>query len=805
MFKNYLTIALRNLWKYKQITFINIFGLAVGMTACILILLFVQHELSYDRYHEKADRIYRVSREWRNEDGTTNLHLGHAAPPFAPLLENDFPGVVLQAVRLIDDSPLITYEEGNKQIVEEDFFFADPDIFQVFTFPMLQGDPKTALQEPNTVVLTESTARKYFGEENPLGKTLNYNNSVDMKVTGVVEDVPSNSHFHFGMLASFTMVENFFGIDNLMSNWGNNSFSTFLLLPEGYDPEDLQAQIPGFLDKHLGEYQGIPASRFNFLHLWPLTDIHLHSHLDSEIEPNGDIAYVYIYTIIALFILGIACINFMNLSTARASRRAKEVGVRKVMGALRTTLIKQFVSESMVIAVFSLLLAVLLTTLFLPYFNNFLGKMLSLNVAENFFVLLLLVGIVMVVGLVAGSYPAFFLSAFQPASILRGGGHPKGKHTHLRAGLVVLQFTIATALVVGVITIEKQLDYVKSKPLGFNKENLVALPANQEIYNQFELIKAQLIEQPGISDVTLSSRIPSGRLLDSQDAQAEVDGQMKDVNFRIADVHVDHDFLNSLQSTFVAGRNFDFERVSDSTEAFIINEATVKAIGWPSAEEAVGKEFHYGDRQGYIIGVVQDFHFESLHQPIAPIVFMVTGGRFNNVIVRIKEGAMEQTLDYLKERWAYLQPGYPFTYFTIHDRFDQQYTSEDKLSKVVQYFSMLAIIIAALGLVGLASYTAELRFKEIGIRKVLGASVGQILLLLTRSFTWLVLLAFLIACPLAWYLMQQWLDTFAYHDTLHWWAFLAAGAFSILIAWVTVGSQTIRAAASNPVESLRSE
>ncbi len=805
MVKNYLTIALRHLWKYKQITLINVFGLAVGMAACILMLLFVQNELSYDRFHENADRIYRVSREWQNQDGETSLHLGHVAPPFAPLLENDFPGVVLQAVRMLSANPLITYEAGNKQIVEENFFFADPDFFEVFTFPMMAGNPKTALNEHNAVVLTESTAKRYFGDGDPIGKTLNIDNEVDMKVTGVVKDVPANSHFHFDMLGSFLIVENFFGRDNLMSNWGNNNYSTFLLLPEGYDPDALQAQLPGFIDKHMQPYQGIPASKGNFLHLWPLTDIHLHSHLDSEIEANGDIAYVYIYTIIALFILGIACINFMNLSTARAGRRAKEVGVRKVMGAVRKMLIKQFVAESMLVAVFSLLLALVLTTLLLPYFSDFVGKTLTLAIGDNLFVLLLLVGIVLLVGLVAGSYPAFFLSAFQPAQILRGSGQPKGRHTRLRAGLVVLQFTIAIALIVGVITIGSQLKYVKSKPLGFNKDNLVVLPASEDIYTQFESIKAQLLEQPGISDVTLSSRVPSGRLLDSQDGKAEVNGGMEDINIRVADVHIDHDFLNTLQIELVAGRNFDFDRVSDSTEAFVINEAAVKAIGWPSDEEAVGKEFHYGGRQGYIIGVVKDFHFESLHQSIAPIVFMVTDGRANSVIVRVNEGAMEQTLDYLKERWSYLLPGYPFSYDTVGSRFDEQYTSEDKLSRVVQYFSLLAILIAALGLVGLASYLAEQRFKEIGIRKVMGASVGQILLLLTKSFTWLVLVAFVIACPIAYYLMHQWLDTFAYHDTLHWWTFLAAGVFALLIAWITVGSQTLRAATSNPVESLRSE
>ncbi len=804
MLKNYLKIALRNLWKFKQVTFINSFGLAVGMTACILMLLWVQDELSYDRFHENADQIYRVSREWRNADGETNLHLGHLAPPFAPLMKSDFQGDILEAVRLLSYNPLMTYEAADKQMIEDDFFFADSTLFKVFTFPMIQGNPETALIEPNSLVLTESTAKKYFGDEDPMGKTLNFENEMDMQVTGVVKDVPTNSHFNFDMLCSFVSVENYYGRENLMSNWGSNNYATYLLLPEGYNPDDLEAKFPAFFDKHMEPYQGIPASEANFLHLWPLTDIHLHSHLDSEIKANGDIAYVYIYTIIALFILGIACINFMNLSTARAGRRAKEVGVRKVMGALRPALIKQFMSESVLVAVFSLLVALVLTQLVLPSFNNFVGKSLSLEIS-NFFVFLLLTGIVLVVGILAGSYPAFFLSRFQPASILRSRKTPKGGHAYLRAGLVVLQFTIAIALVVGVITIEKQLDFVKSKPLGFNKENLLVLPAGDEIYRKYESLRDQLLAQPGISEVTLSSRVPSGRLLDSQGTQAEVNGNMENVNFRIADVHVDHDFLNSFEIELAAGRNFDRNRASDSTEAFIINEAAVKVIGWASVDEAIGKEFHYGMRKGYIIGVTEDFHFESLHQSIAPIVFFITNGRANSVIVRVNQGAMDQTVAYLKEQWSYLRPGYPFDHYTISDRFEEQYDAEDRLGAVVQYFSLLAILIAALGLIGLASYMVEQRFKEIGIRKVLGASVGQILILFGKNFTWLVLTAFVIAVPIAYYLMHWWLDTFAYQDSISLWAFVAAGGFALLIAWVTVGSQTFRAATSNPIDSLKDE
>ncbi|MEO0333880.1 MAG: FtsX-like permease family protein, partial [Bacteroidota bacterium] len=406
----------------------------------------------------------------------------------------------------------------------------------------------------------------------------------------------------------------------------------------------------------------------------------------------------------------------------------------------------------------------------------------------NPFLLLLLVGIILAVGIVAGSYPAFYLSAFQPARILRNSRGSQRGNTLLRSGLVITQFVISIALVIGVITVERQLDYVKSKPLGFNQDNLVVLPVNETIYNQYEELKAQLLNQPGISDVTLSSRVPSGRLNDSQGGQVEVDGEMKNLDFRLADVSVDHDFVNSFGIELTAGRNFNITRASDSTEAFIVNESAVRAIGYASSEEAIDKKISYGGRQGYIIGVTKDFHFESLHQSIAPIIFYITSRQVYNLTARVHASAMDETISYLKEQWSYLRPGFPFDYYTIGDRFQGQYDDEDRLGQIVQFFSLLAIFIAALGLIGLASYTAEQRAKEVGIRKVLGASVSQLLLLLTQSFSKLILVAFLIACPLAYFVMNYWLDTFAYQDTLSVWSFILAGVAALLVAGVTVGS-----------------
>ncbi len=789
----------------KAYSFINIAGLATGMAACILILLFVHDELSYDEYHEKSDRIVRVSRAWKNIDGETSLHLGHVAPPFAPLLKNDFEGIVLNAVRFLNYNALIGYKE--KKIQQRQFYFVDQDVFDVFSWKMIQGDPKTALKAPNSLVITQSTAKKYFGDEDPIGKVLNFeNHQADMKVTGVMEDIPRNSHFTADFLCSFKTLEDFFGLENLMSNWGSNNYSTYLLLPEGYNYKELQARLGDFLNSHLNAgSDGTKPSEYNELTLWPITDIHLYSHLDSEIGENGDITYIYIFTIIAFLTLTIACINFMNLSTARSVKRGKEVGLRKVMGAFRTTIIRQFLTESILFAVISLVLAVMIVYLMLPWFNNFVQKELSITQNDSLFILYLLSGITLFVGLAAGSYPALFLSKFQPVNILKGPKKPNRNGFNLRSILVVIQFCISTGLIISVGLIQDQLQYMRTKALGFNKDNLLVLPMTDEIYSQYESVRARLLQQPGINSVTMTTRVPSGRLLDSGGAAAEVDGDMKTIQFRIADVHVDHGFLSSFEIPLKAGRDFDVNLASDSTEAFILNEAAVKAIGWQSNKEAVGKAFKYRQREGRVIGIMEDFHFESLHQSIAPIVFFISSGRSRSMAMRVNPAHREETLAYLKEQWSYLRPGFPFTHYWVEDRLNEQYGNEDRLANLIQYFSALAIFIAALGLFGLASFTAEQRFKEIGIRKVLGASVSQILMLLTRGFTLLVIIAFLIACPLTWYFMEDWLGNFAYQTSISVVPFLWGGGLAVLMAWITVGYQSVKAANSNPVDALKYE
>ncbi|NGP77681.1 FtsX-like permease family protein [Balneolaceae bacterium YR4-1] len=809
MLKNYFKIALRNIRKNPGYSFINIFGLALGMGVSILILLYVQYELSYDTYHENSDRIVRVSRQWFNSNGETSLHLGHVAPPFAPMLEEDFNGTIQEAVRFLQINPLIRYED--KSFVEDRFFFADAEVFDVFSWEMLKGDPETALTYPDGLVLTEHTAKKYFGNEDPIGKTLELEyqgTRLPFQVNGIVKNVPENSHFQFDFLASMEPVIQFYGgREQMMNNFGSNNFATYLLLPEDYDYENLQSQIPDFINRHLTSFGGpdTDPSEVTMLNLWPLTDIHLYSNLDSEIEANGNIEYVYLFTAIALFILLIACINFMNLSTARSSQRAVEVGLRKVVGADRGSLIRQFIGESMILAVIALALALFFVQLMLPFFNEYLAINAGLELTENWRQLAGLAGVVLFVGLIAGSYPAFFLSGFQPASVLKGTFSVGSSHRQFRSVLVVTQFTISIALIASMIVVYNQLEFMRTKDLGFDKENIAVLPTGENINSNYENIRQRLLGHPGIINVSVSSRVPSGRLLDSQDTQAEVNGDLQEINTRIADIHVSHNFMETFGIDLVAGRNFDINLASDSTESFILNESAVRAIGWSSPEEAIDKEFRYGGRSGRVIGVTNNFNFESLHQTIAPIVFLIPDNRIRNVAIKIRGDMRTETLDYLEEQWATLRPGYPFDYFFVEDNFDRQYANEERLGEIFGYFSLLAIIIAALGLFGLASFTAQQRVKEIGIRKVLGAKISQIVLLLSKKFTLLVITAFIIAVPVAWIGMDRWLSDFAYHIEMSIWTFVMAGVVALLVAWLTISYQSLKAALTNPVNSLRSE
>lgn len=806
MLKNYLKIALRNLLKYKVYSFINVLGLAVGMASCILILLYVRDELSYDRHHEHAEQIYRVTREWFNSDGSTSLHLGHVAPPIGPLLKNDFPDILQMARINSGGNPLLRYQDQVFQ--EERFYFADPNIFEIFTLPLLHGDPKQALAGPNSVVLTPAMAKKYFGSAEPLGKVINFNQQVDLKVTGVMQEIPANSHFHFDFLGSVKLPEQIFG-EREFKNWSSNNYATYLLFSKNYSTANFLQAIPAFIGRHHPD--GEKAIPQTTLHLQRLTDIHLHSQLDSEIEANGNMMYVYIFAAIAVFLLLIACINFMNLATARSANRAREVGLRKVVGAERQQLIKQFLGETVVLAFIALLLAVVFVELALPQFNAFAGKELALRSQSALFIFGSLLGVALFVGIVAGSYPAFFLSHFQPVAVLKGQKIGSTK-SRFRSMLVVFQFAISIILIVGMGVVYNQLEYCRTKNLGLNKEHIVVLPvsAGEEIARRYPDMRNQLLQHPHIAGVAASKRVPSGRLLDSSGGRL-LDGEKSTpLEFRIANVRVDHNFIPTYGMQMAAGRNFSTAFPTDSTEAFILNETAVKKIGWAAPETAVDKPFEYGNRQGRIIGVVKDFNYESLHQPITPIVMLIAPSSFNTVSVKIRANRpadLAATLDFLKQKWQEYRPDFPFQYSFLDERYERLYQSEHRLGQIFGTFSLLAVFIACLGLFGLASYTAEQRTKEIGIRKVLGASVGNIVLLLSKEFTRLVTVATFVSWPLAYYAMNRWLQEFAYRINLHQQSgtFLLAAALALAIALLTVSFQSIKAALGNPIKALRYE
>jgi len=801
MLKNYLKIAYRNIKRHKGYSFINISGLAIGMACCILILLFIFDELSYDKFHENHDRIYRVTRKWLNEDGVVSLHLGHVAPPVAPLLANDFPDII-HAVRMLRIGRALI-GNGSTFFEESRFFFAEEDIFKVFTFDLTIGDPQTALQDPLTMVITEEAAEKYFGTEDPIGKSLTIqvdNQKADMKVTGIIKPMPHNSHFHADFLGSFKTYEAVVG-DRELQNWASNNYATYLLMPENYDINRLKSRLDPFIDRHME--QGV--SERTKLEIQRLTDIHLRSHLDSEIEPNSDITYVYIFSIIAFFILLIACINFMNLATARSAGRAREVGLRKVVGAQRIQLVRQFLSESIITACLSLVIALIIVFLVLPHFNQFVGRDLSLNMKENVSLFVYLILIAIIVGCASGTYPALFLSAFKPVRVLKGILDQGKKGLSFRTVLVLFQFATCIILIICVGVVSGQLNFIRTRNLGFDQEHVVVLPSSPVMVSRLEAFKSRLLANSDILGVSAAKRVPSGRLLDSAGAAVLSGETSQPITFRIAQLGVDYDYIPTFKMEMAAGRNFSREMRTDASQAFILNETAVRRIGWKSPQEAIGKAFGYGQRKGQVIGVVKDFHFESLHQEISPILMMLSSTSLSQISIRISPQNIPQTMAFLKDTWAELRPNYPFSYNFIDENFDQLYKSEENLHRIFRYFAFLSMVIGCLGLFGLASYSAERHTKEIGIRKVLGASAAGLAFLLSKEFTKWVLLANVIAWPAAYLVMSRWLQNFAYRSGISLGIFLLAGGLAWAIAFLTVSYQAIKASLADPIKALKYE
>jgi putative ABC transport system permease protein len=798
MLKNYLIVAVRNILRHKVYSIINVAGLAVGMACTILILLWVQFELSYDRYHENADRIYRLGLKLQTSKIKDSI--ASNGVPAGPTFENKFPEV-LRACRFQKGEGVAVVQYKKKKFFEEDIFFTDNSVFKIFTLPLVSGDPKSALKVKNSVVITESIAKKYFGNEDPIGKLIIFNNEYNATVTGVLKNIPENSHFTFNMLLSFETLGSW--LEKAMEHWLLNIHNyTYLLLQKNCDIKELEKKFPALIDEYMGDMlKAIGGSVELFLQ--PLTSIHLHSNLKWEIAANGDIAYVYVFSAIALLILFIACINFMNLSTARSVNRAKEVGVRKLLGAHHGNLVNQFFGESILFSLVSIIIALGLVELALSPFQSLSGSHLSSHYMSTPLIVLGCIALMILVGLIAGSYPALFLSAFQPIQALTGRQKTGTAGSLLRNILVLFQFTISIGLIIALAIIFTQLKYMKHKKLGFNKEHIVIIRVTDSTMRRsIEKTKEGLKSYHGISNAAVSNYLPG------QGFWMKVivpEGSELDQTESIGRIRIDSDFISTMDIKLVAGRNFSPQFSTDQSDLIIVNETAVRQWGW---HDPIGKTIQVLDDRPItktIIGVVRDFHAESLHKKIEPVFFEFAPSSSRYIFIKIRPDNIPNTIRYLEKILKQIDPMLPFDYTFLDETFDRNYKAEEKLSKIFSYFTLLAIFIACLGLFGLASFTAEQRTKEIGIRKALGASISGIIFLLSKEFTKWVLLANIIAWPLAYFAMNRWLQNFAYRINIGLGIFVLAGVLALVISLLTVGYQAIKAARSNPVEALRYE
>ena len=807
MFKNYLKIAARNFLKYKAYSFINIAGLAIGIACCILILLYVQDELSYDRYHQNAEQIYRVVVD-ENDEGRVRRRASSFIP-MAPALAASFPEIS-RAVRVFPRS--VTVALGREKIFQEDrFFLVDSTFFEVFSFNFLQGNAPNALTEPAGLIITAATAKKYFGAENAVGKILTIDNRNDFKIVAVVENIPANSHFEFDFLTALRNVDLIVGrglLRDTHQTWHWPPVYTYIVLPPNYAAATFESRVTESLRQLMPKRV---AAQRSFT-LQKLTDIHLRSDREEEIAPTGNIAYVYIFSAIAAFILLIACINFMNLATARAAGRAREVGLRKVIGAQRLQLIKQFLGESLFYTVLALLLALALVELLMPSFNTFVGKQIVAHYFSNWNFALGLLGLTFLVALLAGIYPAFFLARFRPVQAFQskslaviGGRAP----LRLRAILVVAQFAISITLIVVTAAVQAQLQFIQKQRLGFNKNHIVVLPIRDEaVQSNFAAIKNSLLAQTGVAQATAISNFPWEN--GYYDFRLNAEGLPPETQVNMPTLLVDYDFIHTFGMELVAGRDFSREHATDAKEAFILNEAAAHKLGW---SEAIGKRIKMSDVaagrpfEGRVIGVVKNFHLRSLHHEIEPLVMLIAPATFylDNLAIRIDAQNIPLTLTRLEQKWHEVAPLRPFEYFFLDEAFGKLYRKEQKLAEIFQYFSALAIFVGCLGVFGLASFVAQQKTKEIGIRKVLGASVAGLVGLMSKDFVKLVLAANFLAWPVAYFAMNRWLQDFAYRINLSVEIFFFSGLLALGIALLTVSFQAIKAALTNPVEVLRYE
>lgn len=796
MLKNYLKIAFRTWRKQKGYAFINIFGLAVGLTCFILISLFVQFELSYDRFHEKADRTYRIAKENPGSHFLGTNQWARTPAPLVKALMEEFPEVEHSA-QIDRARSLLEYDD--KRFYEEGLFSTE-HFFDVFSFRLLHGDPRTALRDPQSIFLTESLAEKYFGDANPMGQTLavahageHFNGKNEMQVAGILEDVPANSHLSFDYVVSVASSPE---LVTYLDRWGSNSYLTYVSLRPDHSRTEFAAKLRTLAQEHLDE-RGTYYPQ-------ALTDIHLHSHINGEFRSNGDIMYVYLYSAIAVLIVLIACINYINLATARSVTRTKEVGVRKVMGAHRRQLIGQFMSEAILPSVFALLIAVTLVPVLLPLFNELTARPMVLDFSQNGDLLMVLLLVGLGAGILAGSYPALMMSSFHPVGMMKGVLKRRAGKTRLRNVLVVVQFSITIVLIVGTLVIGRQLRYIQSANTGVDRHQVVSIDIkDRALYKQYATLKQTLQSHPNVLGVTAAQTDPTR--IHAASRVREWEGAEEGQSILVYRSAIQHDFVDVFGLELAEGRDFsEFLGATEEREGLLINETLKRQLGW---ETAVGRALPFRGRDR-VIGVLRDFNFLSFHQEMAPLaLYIEPEGWFphQRIFVKVGPDTMQETIAFLSETMAEFLPEYPFVYHFLDDAYNRMYQTEIRLGRLFSSFTVLALVIACLGLLGLAAFTSSQRAKEIGVRKVLGASFSDILVLLSRDFTRLVVIAFVLGSPVAYFAMNTWLAAFAYRTSLGWGTFIAAGAAVLVVAWLTVSYQTIRAARMNPVKSLRYE
>ncbi|MCB9219972.1 MAG: ABC transporter permease [Ignavibacteriales bacterium] len=802
MFKNYVKVAFRNLLKYKAYSLSNILGLSVGMTCTILLVLFIQHEMSYDNYHKNADQIFRVAASYKLAD--QNYELTSTPAPLAKILLDEFPEVE-NAVRFRQKgSKVIKYK--NNVFKEYNTVYADNSVFDIFAISLIKGNKGNVIVEPNTVAISEKAAKKYFGNEDPIGKVIRVGDSRDFNVTGVFEDMPENTHFEFDIMFSMET------LDEAKENvWFSNNFNTYIVINKNTSIEEVESKFVSLLRKYLGpEMESIMGLTWDQLiekggragfYLQPVKDIYLHSNLDGEFKVNGDIKYVYIFSLIALFILVIAAINYVNISTARASSRSKEVGIRKVLGSHRSELVNQFLAESLVVSFISLIISIGLIELTLPYFNQLVQKNITIQYFQNPLVLVIIISILIFIGLLAGSYPAFVLSAFNPAGILRNKNNSKSGI--FRSGLVVFQFSTSIILIIATLVVIEQLNYIKDKKLGFDKEHVLILNDAYLLGNQIDSFKDEFLKNKEVISASISGFLPVPS--DNNSTGVYPEGR-RDEMVSVNAWTVDYDYINTMKIEIIEGREFSEEFGTDNKH-IIINEATAKLFNLENLLGTRIKRFINNDgefRTDEVIGVMKDFHFESFRTNIEPLILYI-GDSHGSISFRTTGENIPVVINKLRDLWKKFVPTQPFTYSFLDERFNDMYQTEQQTSKIFTVFASLAIFIGCLGLFSLAAFTAEQKTKEIGIRKVLGSSIFGIVYMLSSEFIKLILISFIIAAPIAYYFMNQWLMDFAYRTNLSASLFISAGLVAMMITVITVSYQAIKAATANPVDSLRNE